>query len=71
MAFAGFPRRKWVPKSFDPDAPRAEYLKYESLWGHRQLPAEAALEPDFADLALTTWRDLAPITQWLLAEVIA
>jgi hypothetical protein len=59
-----------VPKGFDPDSPRAEYLRYESLWGHMQLPAEAALQPDFADVAMGAWRDLAPITHWLLAEVI-
>lgn len=65
----GYPKRKTVPKGFDADHPRAEYLKYESLWGHLQLPADAALSPGFAEVALTAWRDLAPLTFWLLGEV--
>ncbi len=65
----GYPKRRSVPKGFDPEHPRAGYLKYESLWGHLQLPAEAALAPDFADVALSAWRDLAPLTFWLLDEV--
>lgn len=65
----GYPRRKTVPKGFDADHPRAEYLKYESLWGHRQLPSEATLKADFADVALATWRDLAPLVAWLRDEV--
>jgi hypothetical protein len=67
----GYPKRKSVPKGFDADHPRAEYLKYESLWGHLQLPATAAIAPDFADVALTAWRDLAPLTFWLRDEVTA
>jgi uncharacterized protein (TIGR02453 family) len=65
----GYPKRKTVPKGFDANHPRAEYLKYESLWGHLQLPADAAVSPDFADVALTAWRDLAPLSKWLLSEV--
>lgn len=66
----GYPRRKSLPKGYDLDAPRAEYLKYESLWGHLQLPAGAVLEPDFADVTVDAWRDLAPLTGWLMDEVI-
>jgi uncharacterized protein (TIGR02453 family) len=58
----GYPKRKSVPKGFDAGHPRAEYLKYESLWGHLQLPSTAALDPGFADVALVAWRDLAPLT---------
>jgi uncharacterized protein (TIGR02453 family) len=65
----GYPKRKSVPKGYDKDAPRAEYLLYESLWGHLQLPAEAVVAADFGDVALAAWRDLAPLTAWLLAEV--
>ena len=65
----GYPKRKTVPKGFDANHPRAEYLKYESLWGHLQLPADAAVSPDLADVALTAWRDLAPLSKWLLSEV--
>ncbi len=65
----GYPHRKSLPKGYDPASPRAEYLKYESLWGHLQLPADAATSPDFADLAVKTWRDLSPLVDWLLAEV--
>jgi uncharacterized protein (TIGR02453 family) len=65
----GYPKRKTLPKGFDAAHPRAEYLKYESLWGHLRLPAAAAQAPDFADVALAAWRDLAPLTDWLLHEV--
>jgi uncharacterized protein (TIGR02453 family) len=67
----GYPSRKSVPKGYDKASPRAEYLLYESLWGHLQLPASAALAPDFADTALKAWADLAPLARWLLAEVTA
>ena len=66
----GYPKRKSVPKGYDKDHPRAEYLLYESLWGHLMLPPEAILAPDFADTALKAWTDLAPLTRWLLAEVV-
>ena len=65
----GYPKRKSVPKGFDANHPRAEYLKYESLWGHLTLPSDAALSPDFAAVAMTAWRDLAPLTSWLRDEV--
>jgi uncharacterized protein (TIGR02453 family) len=65
----GYRKRKSVPKGYDPDAPRAEYLKYESLWGHLALPAEAILDPGFDAVSLAAWRDLAPLVHWLLAEV--
>ncbi|MEQ1770616.1 MAG: DUF2461 domain-containing protein [Devosia sp.] len=67
----GYPSRKSVPKGNDKDSPRAEYLLYETLWGHQRLPPEAALRPDFADVALKAWRDLSPIALWLLDEVTA
>lgn len=67
----GYPSRKSVPKGYAKDHPRAEYLLYESLWGHLRLPSEAALRTDFADVALAAWRDLAPLTEWLMAELPA
>jgi uncharacterized protein (TIGR02453 family) len=67
----GYPSRKSPPKGYAKDHPRAEYLLYESLWGHLRLPSEAILRPDFADLTVAAWRDLAPLTAWLMAEVTA
>lgn len=67
----GYPSRKSVPKGYDKNSPRAEYLLYETLWGHLRLPSEAALDPGFADVALAAWRDLSPIARWLLDEVTA
>ncbi|MEO6395778.1 MAG: DUF2461 domain-containing protein [Devosia sp.] len=58
----GYPSRKSVPKGYDKDAPRAEYLLYESLWGHLPLPADAVLAPDFAEVALKAWAELAPLS---------
>jgi uncharacterized protein (TIGR02453 family) len=65
----GYPKRKTVPKGFDSEHPRAQFLLYESLWGHLQLPAEAILDSNFSETALSAWRDLSPITRWLLAEL--
>ena len=65
----GYPSRKSVPKGYDKSSPRAEYLLYETMWGHLALPSEAALSPDFAEVSLKAWRDLAPIARWLLEEV--
>ncbi len=65
----GYPSRKSVPKEYSKDHPRAEYLKYESLWGHLRVPSEAILTPDFAGITINAWRDLAPLTEWLMNEV--
>lgn len=65
----GYPKRKTVPKGFDAAQPRAEYLKYESLWGHLQLPSAAILDAGLVDVALTAWRDMAPLVAWLRGEV--
>jgi uncharacterized protein (TIGR02453 family) len=67
----GYPSRKSVPKAYATDHPRAEYLLYESLWGHLRIPSEAILEPAFADVTVAAWRDLAPLTEWLMAEIAA
>jgi uncharacterized protein (TIGR02453 family) len=67
----GYPSRKSLPKGYAKDHPRAEYLLYESLWGHLRIPPEAILRSDFADITVAAWRDLAPLTEWLMAEVTA
>jgi uncharacterized protein (TIGR02453 family) len=67
----GYPSRKSVPKGYATDHPRAEYLQYESLWGHLRIPSEAVLQPDFGEVTISAWRDLAPLTEWLMAEVVA
>lgn len=67
----GYPSRKSVPKDYSKDHPRAQYLLHESLWGHLRIPSEAILEPGFADVTVAAWRDLAPLTEWLMAEVTA
>lgn len=65
----GYPSRKSLPKGYAKDHPRAEYLLYESLWGHLRLPSDAILRADFADVTVAAWRDLAPLTEWLMAAV--
>lgn len=67
----GYPSRKSVPKDYSKDHPRAEYLLYESLWGHLRIPSAAILESSFVDVTVSAWRDLAPLTEWLMAEVTA
>ena len=63
--------RKLMPKGFPTDGPAAEYLLYESLHAMKELPAEAAKAPDFADVCARHYKAMWPIGQWLLTEVSA
>lgn len=61
--------RKLMPKGYEADPSRAEYLLYEGLTAGIDLPAEAAYAPGFADMCLGHFRATWPIGRWLLAEV--
>lgn len=61
--------RKLMPRGFEADADRAEYLLYEGLYTSAKLPAEAAAAPDFATVAAGHYKKMWPIGQWLLEEV--
>lgn len=61
--------RKRLPRGFETDPDRAEYLLYEGLTAGIELPASAAAQPDFVDRCLEHFANTAPITRWLIAEV--
>jgi len=61
--------RKLMPRGFEADADRAEYLLYEGLYTSFELPAAAAAKPDFVKLAVGHYKKMWPIGQWLWDEV--
>jgi len=61
--------RQRLPRGFETDPDRADFLLYEGLYAGTTLPAKAALAPDFVDVCLKAYRAAWPIGQWLLAEV--
>jgi uncharacterized protein (TIGR02453 family) len=65
----GEPTRKQVPRGYDKDHSRAEYLLREGLGAGTELLGEAALAPDFASNCVTHWRNCWPIGQWMLDEL--
>ncbi len=61
--------RKLMPRGFETEADRSEYLLYEGLYASAEMPAAAALEPDFAERCVAHFRNTWPVARWLLAEV--
>ena len=61
--------RKLMPRGFEAGPDRAEYLLYEGLHAGIELPATAAADPGFADLAAKHYAAMWPIGKWLLEEV--
>lgn len=61
--------RKRLPRGFEAPEERADYLLYEGLTAGKQLPASAALEPDFADICMAHFTATWSIGKWLLDEV--
>jgi len=60
------PTRKRVPRGFDPDHPRARYLKQDGIyaWIETGLP-----QGDFARHCFTHYRRLTPLHEWLMEIV--
>lgn len=63
--------RKLMPRGFEADPDRAEYLLYEGLYASITLPADTAAKPRLADICARHYAAMWPIGQWLLAEVTA
>jgi uncharacterized protein (TIGR02453 family) len=61
--------RKLMPRGFDADPDRAEYLLYEGLTAGTEMPASAAESADFADRCVEHFANTWPVVRWLLAEV--
>ncbi|MDB5541492.1 MAG: hypothetical protein JWQ89_3219 [Devosia sp.] len=62
--------RKLLPRGFETDPDRAEYLLYEGLTAGTELPATAAAKADFADRCLEHFTNTWPMARWLIAEVM-
>jgi uncharacterized protein (TIGR02453 family) len=61
---------KKVPRGFDPDHPRAEFLKMKGLTGgFPEIPAGLLSKPGFADWLLKHGKALAPLVIWLHRHV--
>jgi uncharacterized protein (TIGR02453 family) len=62
--------RKRPPIGFQIDPERADLLLYEGLYASFEMPASAALEPDFIDQLLPRYANMQPINTWLAEEVL-
>ena len=58
---------KKVPRGYDADHPRAEWLKYKGLYAHlrEDLPQDVINSADFVDVTVEHLLNMAPIQQWL------
>lgn len=63
------PDRKRMPRGYPTDGIAASYLLNESLTASLELPAEAALSPDFLNQCVAHYQAMWPIGRWLLTEV--
>lgn len=58
---------KRVPRSFDPEHPRADLLKYNTLYASiSDLNPELMMQPEFMDVAFGHWKKMAPLHHWLV-----
>jgi uncharacterized protein (TIGR02453 family) len=63
-------RLKSRPRGFDPDHPRIELLRHNSLYAWRGWPPDDALHtPTARDRVCKVWRTLGPLSEWLNAHV--
>lgn len=58
---------KSVPRGYDAEHPRAEYLKYRGLYArYGDFPAEALAKASFVDEVVSHFKAMAPLQQWLV-----
>jgi uncharacterized protein (TIGR02453 family) len=57
------PTRKRVPRGFDPDHPRARYLKHDGIYAWTETPLPRG---DFLKHCFTRYRTLTPLHEWLM-----
>ncbi|MFQ5552573.1 MAG: DUF2461 domain-containing protein [Thermoplasmata archaeon] len=58
---------KRVPRGFDPEHPRAHWLKYGGLWASKQFrETEVLLKPEFVDRCFDVAQEMAPLHRWLV-----
>ncbi len=63
---------KKVPRGYDVDHPRAEWLKYKGLWSHprEELTISDLKTPAALEIALQALHDMRPLQAWLARHVI-
>lgn len=58
---------KRVPLSFDPDHPRADLLKYKTIYASiTDLNPVLMTQPEFMDVAFGHWKNMTPLRRWLV-----
>lgn len=58
---------KRVPRGYDADHPRAEWLKFKGLHVYSPpIPLEIAHTPELVDTAITRFKNTAPVYHWLM-----
>ncbi len=56
-----------VPAGYDPDHPRAHWLRYNGLWAHSRFQeTEVIGKPAFVERCFDVGRELAPLHRWLV-----
>jgi uncharacterized protein (DUF2461 family) len=64
------PELKRVPRGFDTDHPRGQWLRRKGLPVFSpQLERELALRPELVDEAMVHFRNMAPVWKWLMEYV--
>jgi uncharacterized protein (TIGR02453 family) len=61
--------RKSVPRGYDGAHEHARFLLHEGLYAGKELPAEEATSPGFAERALAHFAATWPVGRWLLEKV--
>jgi uncharacterized protein (TIGR02453 family) len=61
--------RKLMPRGYETDPDRAEYLLYEGLYASTEMTPAAASKKDFADKVFAHFAATWPIAKWLVDEV--
>lgn len=63
---------KKVPGAYDADHPRAELLKYKSLWCSTSIDdIDVMTSPNLPDIVFDHYKNLAPLQQWLAGLLVA
>lgn len=61
---------KTRPRGYDADHPRLDLLRYKTLTAWHEYPPQAWLHTaEVADVVATTWREMAPLNDWLARHV--
>lgn len=61
--------RKLMPRGYEADPSRAEYLLYDGLTAGIELPPNIVAQPDFLDRCVEHYAHIWPVMRWVLAEV--